>query len=83
MDECIREIFGDSKSVPENWVKRRNKPGDPDKFYDTGVSEEDNQPSQVTYEDYAVGKVNHQPEADDIPDMDLYLNAEVILPQNG
>ena len=83
MDECIREIFGDSKSVPDNWVKHCKNPGDPDQFEDPGVSEEDDQPSQVPYEDDAVGKACHHTEADDIPDLDLSLNAEVLLPQNG
>ena len=42
MDEYIRKIFGDSKSVPGNWVKCCKNPGDPDNFDYPGVSDEDN-----------------------------------------
>jgi hypothetical protein len=29
MDDIIRKRVGDSKNVPDNWVKRRGKPRDP------------------------------------------------------
>ena len=83
MDEYIREIFFDSNSVPENWVKRFKNPGDPDQFDDPGVSDKDNQPSQVPYENDDAVNSHQQPEADDITDLYLYLNSEVLLPQNG
>ena len=41
------------------------------------------QPATDYYEDESTGKAHEIPDADDIPDFDLYLNAEVLLPQNG
>ena len=37
----------------------------------------------MPYGDDAAGKVHNKPEVDDIPDLDLYLNAEMLLPKNG
>ena len=43
-----------------------------------------NVPSHYTiYEDESTCKANKQPETDDIADLDLYLNAKVLLPQDG
>ena len=43
----------------------------------------DKEPTFTYYEDDDTGKAHQQPEADSIPDLDLYLNSEVLLPQDG
>ena len=87
MDSVIRKRFGDSKNVPDNWVKRRRKPGDPIQHNDPNFideSEESNsQPTNMFYEDDTTGEAHEQPDVDSIPDLDLFLNAEVLLPQDG
>ena len=79
MDEYIRKGYGDSRNTPENWVKRWRKPGDPDQYKDP----EDHNPAEVPYSDDVKGKAHTLPEANIIPDLDLYINAEVLLPQDG
>ena len=88
LDAKIRERYGDSKNVPDNWVKRRRKPGDPTQFNDPDFDENNNnesdgQPTNEFYEDESSRKAHEQPEVDGIPDLDLYMNAEVLLPQDG
>ena len=79
MDDAIRLRYGDSKSVPDNWIKRRRKPGDADQYEAPEVASDEPQ----YYEEETSGKAHEMPEADDIPDLDQYLNAEVLLPQDG
>ena len=79
MDEYIRKRYGDSRSTPDNWVKWRQKPGDPVQYEDT--SEED--PAEEPYSDSVNGKTHTLPEVDTISDLDLYINAEVLLPKDG
>ena len=83
MDEKIRKHYGDSRKVPETWVQHRKKPDDPDQIDGPEYIEPNEQPISTYYEDDKVGKAHEQPEVDDIPDLDLYLNAEVLLPQDG
>ena len=83
MDETIRTRFGDSKTVPENWIKRRRKHNDPEQFEDPEHQQQQENPTTSYYEDEESGEAHQMPEIDDIPDLDLYLNAEVLLPQDG
>ena len=46
MDAEIRKRYGDSKSIPDNWIKRRKKPGDPEL-----PNPNDESPSEEVYED--------------------------------
>ena len=83
MDEKIRKRYGDSKNVPGTWIKRRRKRDDPEQHDDPNYVPPIEQPASTYYEDEETGKAHEQPEVDDIPDLDLYLNAEVLLPQDG
>ena len=80
MNDSIRNRYGDSKSVPDNWIKRRRKPGDVDQ-QENAEDEVNVQPT--FYEDETTGKAHEMPEADDIPDLDKYHNVEVLLPYDG
>ena len=88
-DEYIRNRYGDSINPPDNWVKRRKKPGDPEQYDDPEPMVEDPRTSVtsadelVYYEDDTTGKAHEMPDADDFPDFDMFINAEVLLPQNG
>ena len=77
MDAGIRKRYGDSKSIPDNWIKRRKKPGDPELPNPNNES-----PCEEVYEDDK-GKAHEIAEADEFPDLDEYLNAEVVLPKDG
>ena len=79
MDDVIRRKYGDSKSVPDNWIKRRKKPSDIDQYQ----APADNNEEPMYYEDEKSGKAHALPEADEIPDLDQFINAEVLLPQDG
>ena len=79
MDKYICKCYVDSKSTPENWVKRRCKPGDPDQHEDP----DDHNPAEEPYSDDENGKAHTLPEANSIPDLDLYINAEVLLLKDG
>ena len=83
MDAYITKRFGDSKHVPDDWVRRRRKPDDPIQDEDPEFQDEVNLPTADYYEDEATGKAHEGPEMDDLPDLDLYLDAEVLLPQDG
>ena len=83
MDETIRTRFGDSRSVPENWIARRSKPNDPEQYEDPERKPEEDTATTTYYEDEESRQVHEMPEIDDIPDLDLYLNAEVLLPKDG
>ena len=76
MDEYITQRYGDSKSVPENWVQRRRRPGDPIQFEDDAREDDDEDDGEVTGDGIL-------PDVDSIPDLDEYINAEVLLPQDG
>ena len=43
----------------------------------------DDDPTEETYPDSVNGKAHTLPEADTISDLDLYINAEVLLPKDG
>ena len=80
-DLRIRNKFGDHRGPPSNWIQRRRKDDDDnqyeDPFWETkGFSRE---LEEFTYED-GVAESHEMPEADDIGDYDLYLNAQVSLP---
>ena len=78
MDEFVFSKYGDARNVPDNWVARRRRPGDP-------VQHEDNELETTPNEAYQdnSGDSISQPEVDSIPDLDLFINAEVLLPQDG
>ena len=78
MDQYIKKRYGDARNVPDNWVSRRRRPGDP-------MQHEDVNSEAVASEPYKdnEGNVVTQPESDGIPDLDLFINAEVLLPQDG
>ena len=89
-DAYILQRYGDSKNPPENWVKRRRKPGEPIQFEDKsntlGASDDSRgnpDESEFLYEDDTTGKAHEMPEVDDINDFDMYINSEVLLPQDG
>ena len=66
-------------------MRRRRKPSDEEQPEDPlyEVEEIITDKSFKIYEDDTNGKAHEMPEVDDIPDLDLYLNAEVLLPQDG
>ena len=88
-DEKIKKLYGTSKAPPENWNKQRRK-HDYDQLVDdlmweSKISENNGTESlnsEFVYED-ETGRENEIPEAEEIPDLDLLIGAEVILPQNG
>ena len=74
-DEAIKKIYGDSKSPPDGWIKRRSKDDDGLQYENDDeeglrIDEED--------EDRHVLK-----DVDEYKDFDAYIGAEVLLPQNG
>ena len=85
MDDVIRSRYGDSKSVPDNWIKRRRKPGDPEQYDDSDKEEEPEEvkPTSEFYESESSEDNHEMPDVDTIPDLDQYLNAEVLLPKDG
>ena len=76
MDLFMMKRYGDAKSVPENWIRRRRRPGDPMQY-------DDENPTIERYEDEFNKENDPIPEMDDIPDLDLFMNSEVLLPQDG
>ena len=85
MDKFIRSRYGDSTSVPDNWIKRRRKPGDPEQNDDPNEANanEELKPTSDFYEDEVSNNKSEMPDADNIPDLDQYLHAEVLLPKDG
>lgn len=69
-NEYIQKRYGDSRNPPPNWIKRRRRPGDPDQYED-----EDYDPDSEPATDDAPVEFSNG-----APDLDLYLNAEVLLP---
>ena len=59
------------ETMPEAWY--------PVQYEDTS----DDDPAEDPYSDSANGKAHTLPEADAISDLDLYINAEVLLPKDG
>ena len=79
-DKSIMNLYGDHKAPPSDWIKRRKK-------QDDGVQYLDNDDEGV---DTSFGNANEleqethsMPEVDSYDDFDAYINAEVLLPQNG
>ena len=79
-DNSIMNLYGDHKAPPSDWIKRRKK-------QDDGVQYLDNDDEGV---DTSFGNANEleqethsMPEVDSYDDFDAYINAEVLLPQNG
>ena len=84
-DERILKRFGDSRNPPDNWLERRRRTGDPEQYTDTDskVSQTDDDIAHKVYTNQD-GKDEHTiPEVDDMPDLDWFLDAEVLLPQDG
>ena len=84
-DNAIKKRYGDSANPPDNWLQRRRKKGDEMQHEDPSHQPNDisDDSEHKVYTDLE-GNVEHSvPEADDIPDYDLFLNAEVLLPQDG
>ena len=73
MDDIIRSRYGDSNSVPDNWIKRKRKPDDPEQHDnpDKKAKEtEEPKPTSDLYEDDSSPKPHEMPDADTIPDLD-------------
>ena len=68
MDDASRLRYGDSKSVPDNWIKRRRKPGDADQYEASEVAND----GPIYYENETSGKAHEMPEAYYITDLDQY-----------
>ena len=68
MHSKIQERNGDSGNVPDNWIKRRRKLGDPIQFNDPSYNKEngsdvsEDQPTNEFYEDESSEKAHEQPE---------------------
>ena len=72
----IQQIIGSSEG---------RKPGDPAQHEDE-LFESKPEPlpnNFFVYKDEHMGKAHGIPEADDIPDLEMYINHIVLLPQNG
>ena len=83
--EEIRKRFVDSRDPPANLFDRRRKPRDPDQYKDELFeSEPGSVPNNfAVHEDKQNGKSREIPEADDILNLEMYINDEVLLPYNG
>ena len=85
-DDHIESIYGTYLSPPPNWHTRRRRRGDDeleeDLLWEGGI-EDVNAAEEFLYEDEFGGQAHQMPEADDVPDLDRLIGAEVILPQNG
>ena len=84
-DNNIRRLYGDSNSVPPNWVKRRKKDDDGVQYIDdldADINKDLVSPS-FGNEDELGQKTHSIPQVDDVPDFDAYVHAEVLLPKNG
>ena len=80
----VLQYYVDFKNSTANWVKQIINPSNPvqheDLLFDTNI----NQPKTKSevYEDETDGNVCDMEEVDDIPDLELFLNAEVFFPHN-
>ena len=88
-DKAIIKLYGDHNSPPENWIRRRRKQGDDDlpedsMFIDSGESHKRDDPNTLSFPYEDNDGVEHvMPDADDIPDLDRMIGAEVVLPKDG
>ena len=64
-------------------MRRRRKPDDPTQEDDPEFVSESDRPTSTFYEDKSTGKAHEHPETNEIGNLDLYLDAEVLLPQDG
>jgi len=78
-DKSIKQRYGNDKSPPADWVKRRRK-------HDDGVQyiNEDDEVSKSFGDDEKLEQTTHRiPDNDQYDDFDAYIHAEVLMPQNG
>ena len=78
-DEAIKNLYGDHKAPPPDWIKRRRKPDDGVQYLDV----EDGIDSIFWNEDKLGEKTHSMPDVDSYDDFDAHVGAEVLLPQNG
>ena len=80
-DDAILKLYGDYRSVPPTWVKRRRKDDDQEQYIDVEEDEEGIDPSFGNGQ--RLDQTTHaMPEVDSIPDFDAYVHAEVMLPND-
>lgn len=85
-DVSINKLYGDHINPPENWVRRRSKPGDDhipeDPLFEHPGEKSEEERITFPYEDDE-DKGHELPEADEISDLDRLIGAEVVLPKSG
>ena len=85
-DDRIESIYGTHLAPPPNWHTRRRRRGDDeleeDLLWQEGI-EGENVAEEFLYEDEFGEQAHQMPEADDVPDLDRLIGAEVVLPQDG
>ena len=84
-DNGFHERYGASNNLPDNWLKQSRNPGDPIQHEDPVLEPIIDQPETnfEAYEYKTDEKLQGMSEVDEILDLDLFLNAEALLPQNG
>ena len=73
-------LYGDHRAHPSDWIKRRKKHDDGIQYFDNddeGVDTSFGNASDLGQETHAMHEV------DLYDDFDAYIDAEVLLPQNG
>ena len=80
----VHQLYGDSNNPSSNWVERRRNPGEPKNNEDNFFEPNTNQPETNfgLYEDETDGNAHDITEVGYIPDLDLFLSAELLLPNN-
>ena len=80
-DDSIFKLYGDYKSTPPNWIRRRRKADDQEQYLDEDNGDEQVNPTFGNCE--LLEQTTHSmPEVDSIPDFDAYVHAEVMLPND-
>ena len=78
-NNAILKLYGDYKSVPPTWIRRRRKDDDQEQYVDE--SEDSIDPSFG--DEQVMGQATHvMSDIDTVPDFEAYVHAEVMLPND-
>ena len=85
-DKNIKRLYGTYMSVPPNWTSRRRKPNDGVQYIDDsndGNDDGDNVDPSFGNKKILKQNTHSIPQADNVPDFDAFVHAEVLLPKSG
>ena len=78
-DMAIRKLYGDDKSPPADWIKRRRRNDDGVQY----INEDDEVDKNFGGEGALKQMTHNIQDNDGCDDFDAYVNTEVLMPQNG